>query len=197
MGQVQGSSCWGCLLQMAGLATGQGLPASCSRTPLGASTHQLVPDVHVAEGLRQDGASLLHAPVSGCVQRGPAVVILDVELIASLNQKSEENPDETFRSSASGFPAQRTAICLMLQTPAPSPSPEPRSALSGISAAVTAESPPNEATLGCSHVIPQHRDHPEPRLGPGPRPLILSLLPRPFSGRSATSYRRSVCRGSH
>lgn len=92
----------------------------------GQPTHQLVPDVHVAEGLCQDGAGLLHAPVRSRVQRGPPIVILDVELTASLNQKSEENTDETFRSSASGFPAQRTATCLMLQTPAPSPGPRCR-----------------------------------------------------------------------
>lgn len=87
----------------------------------GQPTHQLVPDIHVAEGLCQDGAGLLHAPVRGCMQRGPAIMILDVELIASLNQKPEENPNKTFRSSASGFSAQRAVICLMLQTPAPRP----------------------------------------------------------------------------
>lgn len=118
VGRGQGSSCRGCLLRM-------GRP---SRLVLqdaagGQPTHQLVPDIHVAEGLCQEGAGLLRAPVRSCVQRGPAIVILDVELIASLDQKSEESADETFRPSASGLPAQRTATCLMLQTPAPSPGP--------------------------------------------------------------------------
>lgn len=53
-------------------------------------TNQVVPDIHVAERLCQDGARLLHPPVGSRVQGRPAVVVLDVQVVASLDQQSKE-----------------------------------------------------------------------------------------------------------
>ena len=130
----------------------------------GQPTHQLVSDVHVAEGLCQDGTGLLHAPVRGRVQRGPAVMILDIELIASLNQKPEENPNKTFRSSASGFSAQPTVICLMLQILAPTPG-----LASQASAQLSQVSPP--PPKGHIGLQPHHPPAQRSPRAPSPHPL--------------------------
>ena len=49
--------------------------------------HHFVDEVHVAVVLHQDPAGLLLAPVSRCVERGPAIVVLNVYIIARLDQE--------------------------------------------------------------------------------------------------------------
>lgn len=72
-------------------------------------TNQLVPDVHVTEGFRQDGAGLLHPPVCSRVEGGPAVMILNIEFIASLNQESEKKtPIGAFRGPRAQLSAKST-----------------------------------------------------------------------------------------
>lgn len=48
-------------------------------------TNQFVPDIHVTESFCQDGTGLFHSPVCGSMKRSPAIMVLDIELIASLN----------------------------------------------------------------------------------------------------------------
>lgn len=64
--------------------------------PTPVHTNQLVPDIHIAQGLSQDGASFLHSPVCSSMERRPAIIVLDIQIKPSLDQEPEERSNIDF-----------------------------------------------------------------------------------------------------